>query len=442
MRRALLTAVQVVLVLGIGACSEDLSTTSEALTGAVGVAAGDLSCQGSTSVTVSITGASSTTVTPTDLLLIVDESGSIGSANFEIQRQFLINLVNELDELFANGGKVGVAFFAGGGAPNSGSARKIIDLSANQAQVVTAIQNANYAQGGTCTGCGVNLATMMFGTHSDPAHNRMAVVLTDGQATSYPPGYVPPPGTPNNNQVIAGVYLDQTLAAGAAAGVSYIAVGVGNSINVEQLRTIATGPGDTNVYLVTNFAALQAIVASLKKSITEPEASMATLTLDVNTVFAASGAMTSSGTVAQSSNTLTWSIPAIQDTTVNLSYSITHLGNADGSFPLHTSYSYDDAEDNPLVLPDTTVTVTGCDDDGDGVPDTDDQCPGTEPGDPVDPNGCSVDQLCACDAPWKNHGQYVVCVVHTSRDFLNAGLIDQDTRTDLIVAAAHSECGK
>src|SRR5262249_19460423 len=46
--------------------------------------------------------------------------------------------------------------------------------------------------------------------------------------------------------------------------------------------------------------------------------------------------------------------------------------------------------------------------DGDGVPDSLDQCPGTPAGVIVDANGCSIDQIAPCSGPspgerWKNH---------------------------------------
>ena len=50
------------------------------------------------------------------------------------------------------------------------------------------------------------------------------------------------------------------------------------------------------------------------------------------------------------------------------------------------------------------------DSDGDGVPDAFDLCPGTPPGAVVDASGCSIDQLCPCNGPWKNHGEYVSSV--------------------------------
>ena len=84
--------------------------------------------------------------------------------------------------------------------------------------------------------------------------------------------------------------------------------------------------------------------------------------------------------------------------------------------------------------------------DGDGVPDSLDQCPGTPAGAIVDANGCSIDQIAPCSGPasggtWKNHGQYVSSVAHAVEAFLAQGLISVDQAEDIIAQAAQSNCG-
>jgi hypothetical protein len=82
------------------------------------------------------------------------------------------------------------------------------------------------------------------------------------------------------------------------------------------------------------------------------------------------------------------------------------------------------------------------DEDGDGVGDSLDLCPGTPAGALVDANGCSLDQIAPCDGPWKNHGQYVSTVVHAVREFLAEGLISVEEANEIVVEAAQSDCGK
>jgi hypothetical protein len=82
------------------------------------------------------------------------------------------------------------------------------------------------------------------------------------------------------------------------------------------------------------------------------------------------------------------------------------------------------------------------DSDGDGVPDVRDACPGTTPGAVVNADGCSIEQLCPCDAPWRNHGAYVGCMVEVLAEFLGEGLITPAGKRVLFKAAATSDCGK
>jgi hypothetical protein len=82
------------------------------------------------------------------------------------------------------------------------------------------------------------------------------------------------------------------------------------------------------------------------------------------------------------------------------------------------------------------------DSDQDGVPDYRDPCPDTPPGSIVNADGCSIDQLCPCDGPWKNHGEYVNALKGVSTTFLQTGLITEDERRALVRQAAASDCGK
>lgn len=86
------------------------------------------------------------------------------------------------------------------------------------------------------------------------------------------------------------------------------------------------------------------------------------------------------------------------------------------------------------------------DEDGDGVGDSADLCPGT-PAAIVDADGCSIDQLAPCSGPasggaWKNHGQYVSTVARVVEAFLAQGLISVDEANQIVTEAAQSDCGR
>jgi hypothetical protein len=88
-----------------------------------------------------------------------------------------------------------------------------------------------------------------------------------------------------------------------------------------------------------------------------------------------------------------------------------------------------------------------CDSDGDGVLDSEDECPNTPPGAIVDAHGCSIHQLVPCAGPltgghWKNHGQYVLAISKTAANFRAQGLITRRQKAAIIAAAARSKCGR
>ncbi len=87
------------------------------------------------------------------------------------------------------------------------------------------------------------------------------------------------------------------------------------------------------------------------------------------------------------------------------------------------------------------------DEDGDGVADSIDLCPGTPAGSIVNADGCSIDQLAPCAGPasggaWKNHGQYVATVAQTVQEFVAQGLITAEQGEEILIQSAHSRCGR
>ena len=55
--------------------------------------------------------------------------------------------------------------------------------------------------------------------------------------------------------------------------------------------------------------------------------------------------------------------------------------------------------------------------------------------------GCSISDLCPCENNWKNHGAYVLCVAHTSEDFVAEGLITEVEKDTIVSTAGNSSCG-
>jgi hypothetical protein len=458
----------------LAACSasseENLGSAEEALSAGTGAAETALLCDGATSVTVAVSGENITSVTPVDIMLIGDESASLqpdaNTDHFTPELDFLSDLVTEVNP-FPNGGSMGVAMFSSTDPPEKMEAsRLIIGLSTDQTAVLDAIDGIEREGARTCIGCGIAEGLDAFAEYNQPDHERLMIIVTDGY---------------NNESSTPGVYyttdLDNQIAAAATAGIQLIAVGVGGSVNVAELRDIATGDGDENVYRASDFDALADVLDELVAAVVAPEATGATLTMEVSSEFAASNPTVSSGSVELVGSTITWTIGDILDETVTLTYDVTHQGTIGGAKPVFESVLYTDNEGNPLDVPSLEIAISGCDQDGDGVadeednclttpnpdqsdfdgdgagdacdddddadgvPDDGDLCAETSLGVLVDADGCSLSQLCVCEADWKNHGRYVVCVNRASQAFLAAGLITAEERDAIMSEAAESDCG-
>ena len=72
-----------------------------------------------------------------------------------------------------------------------------------------------------------------------------------------------------------------------------------------------------------------------------------------------------------------------------------------------------------------------------------DQCQLTGIGEKVDILGCSVSDYCSpMSTLWKNHGQYVKCVVYVTDIFVEENILTEEEADLLVEAATHSDMGK
>jgi len=123
---------------------------------------------------------------------------------------------------------------------------------------------------------------------------------------------------------------------------------------------------------------------------------------------------------------------------------ILYVGTADGQFYAIRANAGLGQDPWPMFQRDLRRTGAApiTDNDRDGVPDARDECPNTPTGTVVNAQGCSIAQLCPCDGNWRNHSEYVRCVIDRAWDFYRAGLIDRRERNVAVATAARSDCGR
>jgi len=115
----------------------------------------------------------------------------------------------------------------------------------------------------------------------------------------------------------------------------------------------------------------------------------------------------------------------------------------DGAAPDADGDGVPDAQDNCPAI----ANPDQADSDGDRPGDACDQCPDTPPGSLVTRQGCSVDQLCPCDAPvtgdqWESATQYLRCVARATRTLRREGQLSRQESLRILRSAARSGCGR
>ena len=119
-----------------------------------------------------------------DIVFILDSSGSIGEANYEIMKDFVQNFTSELI-IGPDDTQVGVVIYGN-------MAETVFDLNNNMTNLQDQISNIEYLGGGTNTAGGlmemIRIFNRSMGARSDDfTVLRLAIVITDGRANQGDP---------------------------------------------------------------------------------------------------------------------------------------------------------------------------------------------------------------------------------------------------------------
>ena len=298
----------------------------------------DATCTAPFTADVTLRGYNVVGLTPADIVLVLDESGSIAAADFEKLRQFASNFVNAQN--FAGGAAIGVVTF-------SDTARVLQPLTTNKAILLNAIANNSQAGGGTCIGCGLSLAVQQLGQFGRPGSDRLIVVVTDGINNQPAPA------------ATAQAHLVSNVTAAHAASTVF-AIGVGPSVDARQISFVASAVANVQTaFLTPDFSSLSNIVSSLAIDI-QPGVKNLSVTIDLGSAFAQAGAVsTFTGTVSSNAGVIKWTIPQLGRTPVTASIPLRGIGQG-GLQPVFDVLSFTSAVTGSHRIDSPAISVRGC----------------------------------------------------------------------------------
>ena len=302
-----------------------------------------IDCSGSLKVTLSLSASPDISSNPTDIVLILDRSGSMEGSpleNLKIGANTFIDIIDEAtdgnqDGQIGGGSRIGIVSFADTATQNTQLITSVEDLK-DAVDSLTAGGFTNHADAFT-------KATELF----DPASTnaKVMVMFTDGETTAGP--------DPN-----------PVAAAARAAGIIIYCIGlVGeDGIDIDQLNEWATDPDTSHVAVTPDDAELEELFKDLAANISKPGATNIVIDEVVTSDFVITSIQMPTKGVASIVNatTLRWTIDQLGLTAnegAALEFYIQHVTNTSGTKLVNQSITYTDNEDNQVTFPSPTVQV-------------------------------------------------------------------------------------
>ena len=307
------------------------------------LSAARIDCGGSFQVKLSLTAAPDIVTNPTDIVLILDRSGSMAGsalANLKNGAKAFIDIIDEAtdgtqDGQIGSGSRIAVVSFASTATQDTQLITSVADLKA-AVDALTAGGNTNHADAFT-------KASELLAAPSTNA--RVMVMFTDGETT------VGPDPSP-------------VAAAARAAGVIIYAIGLSGrgGVDVSALEDWASKPASSYVAITPDDAELEELFKDLARNIAKPGATYVVVTDTVSPCFRiTSVAMPTKGTASLlDAETVQWQIDELgvsQSEGAVLEFTVQHIGSCSGTVEVNESISYDDAEGNVVSFPSPELDV-------------------------------------------------------------------------------------
>lgn len=305
-----------------------------------------IDCNGTLKVTLALSAAPDISSNPTDIVLVLDRSGSMAGSpltNLKAGADTFIDIIDEAtdgvrDGNIGSGSRIGIVSFA--------------DTATADTQLITSVAALQTAVNGLTAGGSTNHADAFTKAIQlfDPASTnaKVIVMFTDGKTTA---GAPPAP----------------VAAAARAAGIVIYCIGLigSDGIDVSVLNDWATDPDASHVAVTPDDADLEDLFADLAANISKPGATNIVINEVVQPDFHIISVTppTKGSAMMQNATTLRWEIPELGvqgNEGATLEFLVRHIGQTPGTKPVNASVTYSDTEGNQVTFPDPSVKVV-CD---------------------------------------------------------------------------------
>lgn len=300
-------------------------------------------CDGALRVTLALTAAPDIVSNPTDIVLVLDRSGSMTGtplANMKLGSNTFIDLIDEAtdntkDGQIGSGSRMGVVSFSNAAVANT--------------QLITSVDTLKAAVDGLSAGGSTNHADAFTKAIQlfDPASSnaKVMVMFTDGNTTI---GAPPAP----------------VAAAARAQGIIIYCIGLigSDGLDINALNDWATDPDASHVAVTPDAADLEELFAELAANISKPGATDIVMDEVVNPDFVITSisSPTKGSTAMLDAHSLRWNIDQLGVTaseSASLDFFIRHVGQQPGTKLVNESITYSDNEGNVVSFPKPTVSV-------------------------------------------------------------------------------------
>lgn len=302
-----------------------------------------ISCSETFKVTLALSAAPDIAANPTDIVLVLDRSGSMAGsplANMKLGANTFIDIIDEAtdstqDGNIGSGSHIGIVSFA--------------DDATADTQLITSVDtlkdtvDALSAGGSTNHAAAFSKAVELFDPAS--ANAKVIVMFTDGKTTA---GLPPAP----------------VAAAARASGIIIYCIGLigADGIDVNVLNDWATDPDASHVAVTPDDSDLEDLFADLAANISKPGATNIVIddTIHPDFTIVSLGQPTKGSASMTGTNSLQWKIDELGvsgNEGASLEFFVKHTAQTSGTKLVNASISYSDTEGNSVTFPTPSVEV-------------------------------------------------------------------------------------